>query len=882
MQKAANITGKKDPLFQQIKERLDRKEAELRELHNKKAKRNRALSGSLLAEKRTDIIDRLIKQSIVAKGYSDLKNVSVLALGGYGRKELCPYSDIDLMFLYKPRNKTLAKDVTEKILYLLWDLGLDVGHSVRTIDECIELAQDEDDTTILTSMLDSRYVYGDKSLHSEFDKAIYEDLLPGISGKFIQSKIKENEDRINRFGRSVYLLEPNLKESEGGLRDINYALWIAQAKFKVKSFSELLPKGVLIEKELKTFEKGLNFLLLIRSELHYLAGRAEDRMSYEFQESIARFLGFKDAELPAVERFLRIYYLRANDIREQSRRLIERCTADQSKVKASKKIKLQHGFIIQGGALSVTDPEEFKENRANLMRAFEYSDKNGVRMSSYLMDLIRDQVSVTNIDENVRTDPEFNASFLRILRKGKNVADVLFEMNRLRLLGYYIPEFGKIVCMAQHDAYHVYTVDVHSIFMVREIENLLSYMHYDELPLLTKTAESLVSRHVLYLACLFHDMGKGEGRDHAQKGAAMISRISKRMGLTKYESEQLEFLVKHHLIMSHFAQRRDIHDYTMIVRFAKSVKTLETLSLLYLLTYADIKSVGPDVWTNWKGMLLKELFIRTAKVLEQGEFKKEEPEDRLERVSREVAKTLGRKFSKKKVKEILQGMPDSYFLGFSPNKIATHIEFMNRFKNKAGFEITYFPNQQFDELNVWGFDRSGIFSSLCGVIRASGLSILGARITTRSDGRILDVFYINRLGKSIKEEYESWKRLEENLNALFADKLDVEALLAKRKKERPKFTKSIPKSPTRVEADNESSDIATVIDVYTHDRAGLLYDITKTIKELELSVEYAKISTKVDQVVDAFYVTDSKGKKITNPDRLDEIKGAIYESIIES
>lgn len=881
MQKAHSLAAEKEGLFEQIKQRLDRKQDELKDLHNKKAKRNRALSGSLLAEKRTDIIDKLIKQCIVGLGFNDLKNVALLALGGYGRKELCPYSDIDLMFLYKPRNKTLAKEVTEKLLYLLWDLNLDIGHSVRTIDECFELAQDEDDTTILTSLLDCRFIFGDKELYTEFDRALFEDLLPGISGKFIQSKIEENENRINRFGRSVYLLEPNLKESEGGLRDINYALWIAQAKFKVKTFSELLPKGVLIDKELKVFEKALNFLLLIRSELHYLAGRPEDRMSFEFQESIAKFLGFKDAELPAVERFLRIYYLRANEIREQSKRLIERCTADQGKVRSSKKTKLQYGFIIQGSALSVTDPEEFKDDPANLMRAFEYSDKHQVQMSGYLMDLIREQVSVTTIDESVRSNPDFNASFLRVLKKGKNVADVLFEMNRLRLLGYYIPEFGKIVCMAQHDAYHVYTVDVHSIFMVREIENLLNYKYYEDLPLLTKTAESLVSRHVLYLACLFHDMGKGEGRNHAQKGAAMIPKISKRMGLTKYESEQLEFLVKHHLIMSHFSQRRDIHDYSMIVRFAKSVKSLETLSLLYLLTFADIKSVGPDVWTNWKAMLLKELFIRTARVLEQGEFKKENPEDRLNRVTDEVVRILDNKYSKRRVKNIIKGMPDSYFLGFSPKKIAYHIGIIDRSKDGVGMDVEYYPNEGYDEFTFWGFDEPGIFSKLCGVIRASGFNVLGARIATRDDGRILDVFYVNRLGKSADDGDEAWDKLGANMRNVMIGKTDVERLVAKRKRDRSKFTKSIPQYPTRIEIDNESSDAATVIDVYTYDRAGLLYDITKSIKKLGLSVVYAKISTKVDQVVDAFYVTDSKGAKVTDAERLEEIKASIFESIVE-
>jgi len=881
MKKAENLVLEASELRKNMKLRLIRKDSELRELHTKKAKRDKALSGSLLAKKRSEIADKLIRQALAQQGFKDLKNVAIVALGGYGRNELCPYSDIDLMFLYKPRNKSFTKDVTEKLLYLLWDLNFEVGHSVRTIDECLELSVEEDeDTTILTSLLDSRFIFGDQELYKDFQKRLFYDLLPGISYKFIQSKIKENEERINKFGRSIYLIEPNVKEGEGGLRDIHYALWIAQAKFKVKSFNELLPKGILLEKELGTFEKGLNFLLLIRSELHYLSERREDRLGFEFQEKVAKFLGFKDAELPAVERFMRIYYLRANEISEQSKRLIERCvTEPRAKIRTPKTVHLEYGFIIQSGMLSVSSADIFKEDPANLMRAFEYADKHELRMNSYLVDLIREGVSRTTIDESVRNNTEFNASFFRLLKRGKNVADTLFEMNRLRLLGYFIPEFGKIVCMGQHDAYHVYTVDVHSIFMVREIENLINYKYDEEFPLLTKTAESVMQRHVLYLACLFHDMGKGEGRNHAQKGAAMIPKISKRMGLSKEDSEQLEFLVKHHLIMTHFSQRRDIHDFSLIARFARSVKTLETLSLLYLLTFADVRSVGPDVWTNWKGMLLKELYIRTVNILEQGEFKKEEPKDRLKRVTEDVIKILGKKVGKRDVKNILSKMPDSYFLGFSPRKIASHVEFIDKSKEIIGFDLSFYPNQEFDELTIWGMDEPGIFSRFCGVIRASGFNILGARIATRSDGRILDVFYVNRLGKSSGREDEILKKLDRNLNGVLSGKLDLEKLVAKRKKERSSYDKTIPHYPTRIEVDNEASDKDTIIDVYTYDRGGLLYDITKTIKELNLSIEYAKISTKVDQVVDAFYVVDDKGEKITDAERIEDIKTAIFNSI---
>jgi [protein-PII] uridylyltransferase len=511
------------------------------------------------------------------------------------------------------------------------------------------------------------------------------------------------------------------------------------------------------------------------------------------------------------------------------------------------------------------------------MRAFEYAGRYEVKMSKYLVDLIRDNVNV--IDENTRRSPELNASFLRLLKEGKEVANALFEMNRLRLLGRFIPEFGKIVCMVQHDAYHVYTVDVHSIFMVKEIENLMNNKYERELPLLTQTAKEVSNRHILYLACLFHDMGKGEGRNHAHRGAEMIPKISERIGLSREETEQLEFMVKHHLIMPHFSQRRDMHDDSLIIRFAKSVKTLETLSLLYLLSFADIKSVGPDVWTNWKGMLLDELYLRTRSVLEKGEFKREKPEDRAKRLIHEVIQIIKSKFPEDRIREHLDNMPYSYFLVFSPQKIAHHMKLIEKFKKGIGMDVIFHPNEEYDEFTFWGFDEVGIFSKLCGVIAASGINILGARIITRNDGRILDTFFVNRLSKSTFKDKEIWNNLWNALNRVLEGQVDVEELVSRRKKNKPIYEKTIPKNPTRIDIDNESSDRSTVIDIYTHDRIGLLYDITKTLANLLLSVDYAKISTKVDQVADVFYVSEVDGNKVLAPEKLEKIKSALLKAI---
>jgi [protein-PII] uridylyltransferase len=862
------MPSKKEAGYQGVKLCYKEKQYELKKLHDK-----RTLSGIAFSQRLSLITDELIKESLIHLGFPRLDGISIIATGGYGRKELCPYSDIDLLFLYSPTKKSSVESAAQKLLYSLWDLNLQIGHSIRTIDECFEISLNED-TTILTSLLDGRFITGDITVYNDYDRKLFLEFLPTISSRFIRKKLEENEQRIDKFGRSIYLLEPNIKEGGGGLRDIHIALWIAQAKFKIKEFRELLYKGILTERELNVLRKGLDFLLQIRTQLHYLAGRAENILRFDYQEKIARFLGYRDTELPAVERFMRIYYLRGNLIKEQSQRLIDRCVFRPKLSFSSRKtVLLDKGLIIQGGMLSASSRRIFRDHPQNFIKCFEYADKYDIKISKYLLDLIREKVKL--IDENVRNDPELNSSFLSLLSNGKAVSDMLFEMNRLRILGRYIPEFGKIVCMVQHDAYHVYTVDIHSIFMIGEIENLINGKHEKQFPLLTKISRGISKRHILYLACLLHDIGKGEGRNHSQKGAQMIPKIAERIGLTDEENEKLQFIIKHHLIMPHFSQRRDLHDESLIIRFARSVKTVETLSLLYLLSFADIRSVGPDVWTNWKGMLLEELYLRTSAILDEGEFKKESLEQRAKRFTSDVINLVKQEISEDWVKKILRGMPYSYFAGYSPQKIANHLKLIRKFTKGVGTDVVFHPGEEYDEFTFWGFDKPGIFSHLCGVLAGNGVNILGARIVTRDDGRILDVFYVNRLGKSTHAEKNLWSKVNEDINNVLKGKADVGQIVSRRKKHGPIYVKTIPKNPPRVEIDNESSESSTIIDVYTHDRVGLLYDITKAITNLGLSVTYAKISTKVDQVADVFYVNEIDGGKVHDQNKLNQIKSIL-------
>ena len=847
----------------------------IKKLHNLRAGNVNKVSGRFLARRRSKAIDDLIINYLSYSGFNNLKDICIIALGSYGRNELCPYSDVDFMFLYQPGSKKKVKDLTENLLYKLWDLNLEIGHATRTISDCVELSHDQD-TTVLTSILESRFVFGDEALYKSFNRVLFYEILPKVSSIFIESKITENKKRIDKYGKSIYLLEPNVKESVGGLRDIHYALWISQAKFKTKLFRDLLMKGILLESELNSFRKNLDFLLSIRSQLHYLAEKSENSIRFEFQEDIAKYLGFKDGKIRAVEKFMRIYYLRANQTTELANKLIDRCIAKPiSRLKYSNITDIGRGFILQANRLTVKNRNIIINHPENLMYAFEIADKLECEFSGYISDLIREYSNRKTISDSFRQNSEIYDTFLSILQNGRNVSKALFEMNRLRFLGHYIPEFGKVVCMAQYDAYHVYTVDIHSIFMVREIEKLQNDELIDEFPLLTKLVKEINKKYILYLACLFHDIGKGEGSNHSQKGAAMIPKLSKRMKLQPEDSEVLEFMVKHHLIMPHFSQRRDLNDESLIIRFARSVKTSETLMLLYLLAFADMRSVGPDTWTDWKGMLLEQLFIKALAVLDKGEYKKENPEETKIRYIKEVSSILKRDIKQNFISKLLKGMPGSYFKGFSPNTVARHIRLIKKAGDGVDFHVSYHPTVKFDDFIFWGFNTPGTFYKLCGVLSANGLNIMGARIATRDDKRILDVFYVNRLGDSTVEAKEIWTRVKNDLDKVLSGELKAKQLLEKKVSSYSSYEKKIPTKPSRIEIDNESSDYFTIIDYYSHDRIGLLYEVSKALYKLGLSINYAKISTKVDQVSDVFYVTDENNKKVISNKKLKKIKDVL-------
>jgi len=849
----------------------------IRRRHYARRKKNKALIGYELARERTVVVDEFIKRALLRYGYPELEGISIVALGGYGREELSPYSDIDLLFLHRKGSKGLAEEVVERLLYLLWDTKMDVGNCTRSLEECRELSMDRNDVTILSSLLDSRFICGDRTLYDELENEIYGEVLPKISHDFIRRKIEERDARGERYGKTLYILEPNVKEGRGGLREFQTAMWIAQANYKAKSFEEVLQRGFVSEKEYRVMRKCINFLLLVRAQLHYQAKKREDNLSFELQTQVAKSFGYREGKLRAVEKFMRIYYLRAAVVVQRSRRLTEKCTRVYARRRLTRKaVHLDHGFTIQGKYLSVTSRNVFSEDFCNFLRAFEYADRYSVEFSEYLELLMGEQVTL--IDEKVRNDPEFNRIFQRLLRFGKDVSKMLLKMNEIRLLGRFIPEFAKIVCMVQFDSYHVYTVDIHSIFMVREIERLINYEYEKKFPFLTKVSETLVKRHVLFLACLFHDMGKGQGGSHAQKGAAMIPKVAERMGLGASDAEQLEFLVRHHLAMVHFSQRRDLDDPVVLKRLAKSIPNEETLSLLYLLTFADIRSVGPDVWKDWSGMLLQELYVKTLRQMSAGTYRRKTDEEWMQKMTSDIVADADGEIPERKVTKILKKMPVSYFSQFSRQNILRHVKLLNSIEGKFATEVIRY--EEYDEFTVCAPDNKGIFSMFCGVLSANGLNILGARIVTTLDKKAFDVFYVERTNHLTEEEYgEVWKKVEKNLGRVLDRDIEIDELVERRKRNYSSYGRKVPEYPPEIVFDNESSDKATVIEVYAHDREGLLYSITKTIAEMNLSIDYAKISTRADQVADTFYVRDSRGRKISGPKKLKKIENSLISAV---
>lgn len=807
---------------------------------------------------------------------------ALIAIGGYGRGELNPRSDVDLMFCHGSQSRETATVIAERMLYLLWDMGVDVASCVRTCDDCLELSRK--DLTIRTSLLDSRFLAGDPHFFHQYEKSVVDFARRCDGDAFIRDKLAESEARQRKYGSSVYLLEPNIKEGKGGLRELHTALWVAKVKYKIGRPNELIRKGIIAEKEMADIDDAFDYLWRIRNELHFLLHRKSDQIQFAHQEKIAHFLGYRDQRHAlAVEQFMKDYYTHAAHVVEIATALIARATDLAEPPKTFFGLRrprhLDEHFYILQGVLRTSRPENCADNPLLMLQAFRHMQHQEVELSYQLQEIIRDHGR--KINDRVRRLREVGRLFLEILRSPKGVTRVLREMHRLHFLHHLIPEFAGIFCMVQHDAYHIYTVDIHSLFAVEELCRLWNGDYGGQCPLLTEVAGQIEKRELLLLAALLHDVGKGEGAGHAEKGAKMVPTIARRLGLGKEDSQRLEFLVRHHLAMAHIAQRRDLNDEKMIYDFADLMGMSENLRMLFLLTFADLKAVGPDVWTPWKGYLLSELYRKTFHVLEKGDFSQEKRSEKVQHRKRQVVEILTGEFAERFVKEELKKLETRYFLEHSAVEIGHHLRVLFR-SGERSLVMKEDPvaGTNHNRLIISTLDVPGLFSKITGVLAAARVNILGAQIYTLKDGVALDILQVDDGNGRPITNPDKWMRIETTLTAVIEGRRQVSELVAKSRTAGAYCRLQPPRRyPDRVEIDNEISTHYTVIDVYTRDRAGLLYDITQTLAGMNLTIGVAKISTKVDQVADTFYVKDIFAAKITRPEKLTEIRQRLLAAV---
>ena len=881
-------------------------------------------SGRRVNEANSDLTDRLIRRLFdlaegihIARGGVLEEGVCAIAVGGFARREMSIHSDVDLLVLYREELTPYLGFIAERLQYWLWDAGLRIGCATRTLEQTVELGRE--DVTVRTAVLTARFLCGDGEFFHVFADRIRGELLPDPLAFALEQR-ELMRLRQQEFGDSLFLLQPNIKEGAGGLRDYHAAYWVARGtQPSVRNVDDLLHFGLLTEPEMQEYVEGLDFLWRTRNELHLRAKRANDRMSFELQEDLSEALGYgsmaealdevsarhrtaadgsqekqdptladlrfepDDADLP-VERFMRDYYRHARAIKTYSELVIDQCTrrVDPRAADTISVTVVEHGLRIVNEQLTIPHAAHLREDPLRVLEVFRVAQRRQVPLSRMAQRLVRENRTV--IDEKVRSSPEAAALFMDILNGEVRVTRTLAAMNETDVLAQLIPEWEHIVCRWQHVIYHTYTVDVHSIFLVEELRRLWRGKYARAMPELTELMREVEDRAALFLGCLLHDIGKGFGGDHSNKGVVRARRVVERLGFSADRAERVLFIVQHHLLMSHLAQSRDISDAKLILELAQTCGDRTNLRNLYLATFADIRASSVEGWTDWKGQLLRELFERTAEMLETGTENEDEAVALLElRVeqrregAREELLRLG--VGETKIASFFSEMPRRYFLSHTPRQIARHARVILRFGDGKKLVTAHRSTKDgFSEFILCTRDVHGLYSQVAGVMTACGLNILASHVYTTRRGLALEIYETPTPRGGDNEQAMLWQEVESLLESVLNGVVDVGDLVRRRR--RPVGTTRPPsRKPPRVLISNTESEFYTLVDVIADDRIGLLYDVTRTLGEQGVEIFISKAATIKDQVTDAFYVKDEEGKKIKDPRLLERLREALLEAV---
>ena len=808
--------------------------------------------------------------------------LAVVAVGGYGRGELAPYSDIDLLFLFPWKQTARGEQLVEYMLYMLWDMGLKVGHSTRSIEDCVRLAKR--DLTIRTALLEARFLWGEQALFLELRKTFSEQVISGAAMDFVTGKLAERDARHEKMGDSRYYVEPNIKDGKGGLRDLQTLYWIAKFAYEVDSVADLVDRDVLTRAEARNFSKDQNFLWSVRFHLHYISGRGEERLTFDVQTLISERMGYAErAGASGVERFMKHYYIVAKDVGDLTRIF---CAAIEAENMSKPIIRLPRlrrardlmGFQIDRDRLTVADENQFAEDPVALIRLFYVAHNEGLDIHPHALRLVTQNLK--RIDKALRENAEANRMFVEMASSIDSPEVVLTRMNEAGIFGKFLRDFGRVVGQTQHDMYHVYTVDEHTIQAIGLLAKIERGECKTEHPVASEVIHKISSRRALYMSVLFHDIAKGRGGDHSVLGARVAKRVCPRLGLDAEESESVEWLVAEHLLMSDVAQKRDLNDPKTIRDFVETVQSPERLRLLLCLTVVDMRATGPNVWNNWKAQLLRELYHAAGDVMSGGQLTNARA-DRVE-AAKEGLRAALTDWSDEDFDAHMERGYTGYWLTFDTDTLAHHARMM-REAEQDNLPLSIRTRVRVDidvtELTIYTQDHPGVFSRVAGAIAAVDANIVDAKAFTTPQGMAIETFWLQDNDDTALSASGTLAKLTVQIER---------ALAGQMKRSEPQAQRSfVPdrikvfKVPPRVIIDNQASATHTVIEINGRDRPGFLYLVTGALFSLSLQISSAKISTFGERAVDVFYVKDGFGMKITHEGRLATIRETLLAAIHE-
>jgi len=834
----------------------------------------------------TDQLLRVIHDHVTTHLYpvpnrTQAERLAILAVGGYGRAEMAPHSDIDIAFITPMRRSPWCEQVIEAMLYLLWDLGLKVGHSSRTVTDTMRMAKE--DLTIRTALLEGRLVWGDQTLYEELRSRFWNDVVKGSERQFLTQKLAERDARHKRMGDSRYVVEPNIKDGKGGLRDLQTLYWIGKYVHRVQNAAELVDVGLLTGSEYRSFRRAEGFLLAVRSHMHIMTGRAEDRLTFDLQRQVAERMQFADRPgKSAVERFMQYYFLQAKRVGSLTGVFLAHLDEEFARKRTrsgffagwTQRPRAFKGYMVEGGRLRAPGDDWFRQDPVRLIEVFQLAEAEGLEVHPETMRLADRDARL--IDGKVRRNKRANALFLDLLAGRKDPETALRWMNEAGVFGRFVPDFGRVNAQMQFDMYHHYTVDEHTIRAIGLLSQIERGLLTADHPRAAREFPRLASRRALYVAVLLHDIAKGRGGDHSVLGADVARRLCPRFGLDEKETDLVAWLVLQHLLMSRTAQKRDLTDPKTIEDFVAEVQSLERLRNLAILTAVDIRAVGPGTWNSWKGQLLGELYDAAQERLRLG-HKGHARKQRVAAKKDAVARLLGEQDHL--VDNIGALLADAYWIAEPEDIIASNLvqyDAARAAQDQLSIHCEPDETRGATRVNVIAADHPGLFYRMAGGIHLAGANIIDARIHTAKSGYAVDNFLVqDQHGRPLGEDTQI-ARIKKGIRDALMAKVELVPRLAARPLAHSR-AKAFDVAP-RVGFDNDASNNFTVIEVTARDRPALLNRLAHALYKANLIVHSAHITAYGESAADTFYVTDLTGAKIKAPERLAEIEAALLEA----